>query len=322
MTKKIRQRILLSIAFAGIIYLAFSIYADFNQVIESFRNFNLALLPLLLLLSLLNYSSRFIKWNYYLKLIDVNLNTSDSFSIFCSGLIMSITPGKFGELFKSYLIKQINNEPISKTAPIIFAERLTDFLSLVVLSLIGAYIFDYGREIILVIGVIVVFGIIVISNRNIAALVIKVFSKNKFLEKHISSLRTAYESSYTLLALIPLFKMTLLSVFSWGFECLGYYIILKNFNVEVTLIWASFAYAFATIVGAVSMLPGGLGVTEGSLSYLVITKGYSKDIAFASTFIVRIVTLWFAVLIGAISVIIYQKRFGKIEIEFDKKSES
>lgn len=127
MTKKIRQRILISIAFAGIIYLAFSIYADFNKVVESFRYFNWTLLPFLLFLSLLNYISRFIKWNYYLKLIKVKLNLWDSFSIFCSGLIMSITPGKLGELFKSYLVKQINNEPISKTAPIIFAERLTDF---------------------------------------------------------------------------------------------------------------------------------------------------------------------------------------------------
>lgn len=233
---------------------------------------------------------------------------------------MSITPGKFGELFKAYLVKQINNEPISKTAPIVFAERATDFLSLVVISLIGAYIFDYGRVIIVVIGVIIVIGIVIISNKNIASFVIQLVSKNRFLGKYISSIQNAYESSYKLLAVMPLFKMTLLSIVSWGFECLGYYIILSNYNVEVTLLWASFTYAFATIVGAVSMLPGGLGVTEGSLSYMVVAQGYSKDIAFASTFIVRAVTLWFAVMIGVISIIIYQNKFGEIEFESNKKS--
>jgi glycosyltransferase 2 family protein len=320
LTRKIRQRILISIAFAGIIYLGFSIYADFSQLIESFRNFSWVLLPVLLFLSLLNYLSRFIKWNYYLNLINIKLNRWDSFSIFCSGLIMSITPGKFGELFKAYLVKQINNEPISKTAPIVFAERATDFLSLVVISLIGAYIFDYGRVIIVVIGVIIVIGIVIISNKNIASFVIQLVSKNRFLGKYISSIQNAYESSYKLLAVMPLFKMTLLSIVSWGFECLGYYIILSNYNVEVTLLWASFTYAFATIVGAVSMLPGGLGVTEGSLSYMVVAQGYSKDIAFASTFIVRAVTLWFAVMIGVISIIIYQNKFGEIEFESNKKS--
>lgn len=315
MTKKIIQKILISIALAGIIYLGFSIYADFNQVIESFKLFSWTLLPVLLLLSVLNYLSRFIKWNYYLDMLNVKLSMRDSFSIFCSGLIMSITPGKFGELFKSYLVKQINNEPISKTAPIIFAERITDFLSLVVISLVGAYVFDYGREIILVIAVVLIFGIIIVSNKSIASVVISFFSRNKFLGKYTSSLQNAYESSYKLFSFIPLFKMTMLSIVSWGFECVGYYLILVNFKIELGLIWASFAYAFATIVGAVSMLPGGLGVTEGSLSYLVIAQGYPKDVSFASTFIIRAVTLWFAVLIGVISVISYQKKFGSIEFE-------
>ena len=58
-----------------------------------------------------------------------------------SGLITSITPGKMGELLKSYLVKQIKNIPISKTAPIIFAERITDSTSLMVISIIGAYSF-------------------------------------------------------------------------------------------------------------------------------------------------------------------------------------
>lgn len=318
MTKKIKQRIFLSIAFAGFIYLALSFYADFNQVIESFKYFNWLLLPLLLFLSILNYLSRFVKWNYYLKIIDVKLKIRDSFSIFCSGLIMSITPGKFGELFKAYLVKQINNEPVSKTAPIIFAERVTDFLSLVFISLIGAYIFDYGREITLVIGFILIICIIVLSNKSIASIVIRFFSKNKFLGKHTSSLQNAYESSYKLLAFLPILKMTVLSIISWGFECFGYYLILNSFNIDISLAWAFFAYAFATIVGAISMLPGGLGVTEGSLSYLVMAQGYPKDISFTTTFIVRVVTLWFAVLIGVISVLIYQKKFGQIEFESNK----
>jgi uncharacterized protein (TIRG00374 family) len=63
------------------------------------------------------------------------------------------------------------------------------------------------------------------------------------------------------------------------------------------------------------MLPGGLGITEGSLTYMLIRENVSNNIAFATTFIVRVVTLWFAVLVGIVSVFIYQKKFGKINIE-------
>lgn len=319
MLKNIRNRIFISIAIAAFIYLAFTIYADYREVISSFNKFNWILLPVLLLLSFGNYISRFFKWGYYLKLIDVKLQTIDSLSIFMSGLIMSITPGKMGELLKSYLIKQVNGTPISKTAPIVFAERATDFLSLTILALIGAYYFNYGKIITIAIGFLLISVITIILNKKLFYKIITQISRIGIISKHINKIITAYESSAILLSIKPMFLMTLLSILSWGFECLGYFIILNNFSLETGLFWSIFSYSFSTIVGALSMLPGGLGITEGSLSFMLVQKGVKENVAFASTFIVRAVTLWFAVIVGIISVLLYQKRFGKIVI--DSKAE-
>jgi len=313
--RKLRNRVFLSIAIAALIYLVFMIYVDYEKVVSSFKNFNWYLIPILLLLSLGNYVSRFFKWEYYLKIIDVKLHKLDSLSIFMSGLIMSITPGKMGELLKSYLVKQVNGTSISKTAPIVFAERATDFLSITILALAGAYFYDYGKNIIIIIGLIILTGLIIISNKKLFYKIISIISNFSFISKHILKIRTAYESSSKLLSITPLLLMTLLSVVSWGFECFGYYLILTNFEMEIDVLWAFFSYSFATIVGALSMLPGGLGVTEGSLTLMLVQKGLSEHNAFAATFIVRAVTLWFAVLVGAISVLFYQKRFGKIILE-------
>ena len=232
-----------------------------------------------------------------------------------SGLIMSITPGKVGELMKSYLVKQIKSVPISKTAPIIFAERITDSTSLLIIAVAGAYSFSYGTGIIIFISILLLLLLIIISNKKIALPLLKLLEKNKFLNRHLEKIHNAYESSYQLLRPGPLFYMTLVSLVSWLFECLGYYLILIIFKMDIGFLWSSFSYAFATIVGAISMLPGGLGVTEGSLTFLAINKGFPKEIAVASTFIVRVVTLWFAVLVGIISVSFYQNRFGKISME-------
>jgi len=308
----IRNRVFLSIAIAALIYLVFMIYVDYEKVLSSFKNFNWYLLPILLLLSFGNYVSRFFKWEYYLKIIDVKLHKLDSLSIFMSGLIMSVTPGKMGELLKSYLVKQVNGTSISKTAPIVFAERATDFLSLTIMALTGAYFYDYGKNIIIIIGLIILTGLIIISNKKLFCRIISIISNFSFISKHILKIRTAYDSSSKLLSITPLLLMTLLSIVSWGFECFGYYLILTNFEIEIDLLWSFFSYSFATIVGALSMLPGGLGVTEGSLTLMLVQKGLSEHSAFAATFIVRAVTLWFAVLVGAISVLFYQKRFGKI----------
>lgn len=317
MLQKIRNRVFLSIAIAAIIYLAFMVYADYEKVISSFKNFDWYLLPILLALSFGNYISRFFKWEYYLKIIEVKLHKIDSLSIFMSGLIMSVTPGKMGELLKSYLVKQVNGTSISKTAPIVFAERATDFLSLTILALVGAYFYDYGKNIIIVIGLIIIIGLVIVSNKKLFYKIVSLLSGISFISKHTLKISTAYESSSKLLSITPLVLMTMLSIVSWGFECFGFYLILKNFGMQIDVLWAFFSYSFATIVGALSMLPGGLGVTEGSLTLMLVQKGLSEHSAFAATFIVRAVTLWFAVLVGAISVLFYQKRFGEIIIELN-----
>ena len=59
------------------------------------------------------------------------------------------------------------------------------------------------------------------------------------------------------------------------------------------------------------MLPGGLGATEASLTGLLVLLNIPKDISVASTFIIRVATLWFAVLLGIIAVYFYQKHSNK-----------
>ncbi|MGB5529280.1 MAG: lysylphosphatidylglycerol synthase transmembrane domain-containing protein [Ignavibacteriaceae bacterium] len=317
MLKKLRQRVLISIVLAGAIYLAFTIYADFDQVVNAFGRFNWLLLPILLLLSFLNYFARFLKWEFYLSIIRVDIKKVDSFSVFMSGLIMSVTPAKIGEVLKSVLVKEITGVPISKTAPIILAERITDFLSLLIIAITGAYFFDYGGKLSIIIAIFFIVLIFIISNKKIALPIINFAERIPLIKKYIHNIQSAYESSYQLLKPVPLIQMTVLSLVAWGFECLGYYIILLNFNVNFGFLWAFFSYSFSTIIGAISMLPGGLGLTEGSLTFLLVQKQVAMDIAVATTFIIRVVTLWFAVLVGIISLTLYQKRYGKLKVEPD-----
>jgi uncharacterized protein (TIRG00374 family) len=312
--EKLKRKILLITGIAGIIYLAFIIYADFNQVVNAFSKFNWIFIPIPFLLALMNYLTRFIKWDYYLKILKVKIKKTDSLSIFASGLVMSVTPGKMGEFLKAYLLKQITGEPISKTAPVIFVERVTDFVSLIIVALAGAYIFNYGRAVVIATGIFFLVLLIILSNKNLAFPIITLLEKNKFLAGYLAGIHNAFESSYQMLKFIPLVYMTIISLIAWLFECFAYYLILLNFGFDAGLMWASFSYAFSTIVGAITMLPGGLGVTEGSLTLLLIKRGASNEIAVASTFIARVVTLWFALVVGIISVTIYQRRFGQITV--------
>jgi uncharacterized protein (TIRG00374 family) len=243
------------------------------------------------------------------------LSIKDSVIVFLSGFLMSITPGKFGEIFKSYLIKKINGISISKTAPVVLAERITDFLSLAFLALIGSYFFNYGFIVSLLMTLMLIFIIILITNKKLFDIFLKLTSKIKFFSEKSSKFKQLYDSTESLLKLKPLIYALAISIISWGFECIGYYIVISNFTDNINLYWSAFSYSFSTIVGAVSMLPGGLGITEGSFLIMLKNSGLELSDSTAITFIIRASTLWFAVIIGLIAFMIFSVKFGKVEIK-------
>ena len=315
MFEKLKKNLIITVVVSALIFFLFSVYADFSSVFSSFLEFDWSLLPVLLLLSLGNYIIRFFKWHYYLGQLKIDIPKPLSFKIFISGLSMSASPGKMGEVLKSLLLKEINQEPISKTAPIILAERITDFLSLTFLAIVIGLYFNYTGIVAYIVLLFFIILIIFISNRKIAEFFIDKLSSVSFLRKHVENIKTLYESSYLLIKPKPLFYMFLVSVVSWFFECFGFYLILINFGQDVSVLWPTFVFALSVIVGAVSMLPGGLGVTEGSLSLLLINGGMAKETAVASTIIIRIVTLWFAVVLGVIFLFSLRKVLNKQKVQ-------
>lgn len=315
MFKKYKKKILLSVSFGAVVFLAFSVYADFGNLLDSFSKFNWLWFPLVLAFSFGNYVIRFFKWQYYLKLLGVKIRGSRSMLIFFSSFIMSVTPGKMGEVLKSFLLKEETGTPVSVSAPIVLAERITDFLSIIILCLTGAVVFDYGTDIVLITGLFFIAFTLLLSSKSICHKLISLFSRVKLVAKHTEKLYSAYDSIYLLIKIKPLLIVIGISTVAWFLECLGFYTVLKVFsgvsNIEVSILKATFIYGFSTLIGAIAMLPGGLGVTEASLTGLLVFLKITKDISVASTIIIRVATLWFAVILGIIAVQIYQKILHK-----------
>jgi uncharacterized protein (TIRG00374 family) len=132
------------------------------------------------------------------------------------------------------------------------------------------------------------------------------------LGKLVPRLREAYESLHTLTRPYTLLYATALSTLAWGLEVVGLGVILMGFE-GVTLGWeaTSFAYSASTIVGALAMMPGGLGVTEAGMTGLLSALGdeaMTPAVATAATMLVRLATLWWAVLIGLLAFGVYRRR--------------
>ena len=88
-------------------------------------------------LALANYTIRFVRWALYLRARSVRIPLGSSALVFGAGLSLSITPGKIGELVKSYLLRELHDIPVTRTAPIVIAERVSDLIALVLLAVVG-----------------------------------------------------------------------------------------------------------------------------------------------------------------------------------------
>jgi len=307
---KFRKRLVISIIVGLGIFVALSIYADVGEVTQAFAKFRWAYIPLILTLTFLNYLLRFFKWHYYLGCIGIKIRGIDSLGIFLSGLAMALTPAKLGEVFKSYLLKRLNGTEVSKSVPVIIAERISDMLGLLILAAISFSAIQYGKEVLIIVLAVLLTLIAILQSRQLCLKLLGVFKSVPLINKLSDSLIMAYESAYTLFRLKNLAVAVSISVLSWGFECLAMYFVLAGFGTDASVLLSTFVSSFSTLAGGISMVPGGLGVAEGSIAGLLMLSGISKGISASATVIIRFCTLWFGVTVGLITLFVIRKKIA------------
>lgn len=302
LNRKIRTGITFSLVLAFVVMTAIALYADVPHMVAALTHFRWALLPFILSLTLLNYYWRFVKWQYYLWRLNIMLPWGKSLLIFLSGLSMAITPGKVGELLKSYLLKQATGVPISRSSPIIMAERLTDGIAMMGLAATGLVLYRFGWEVLLVLLLIGLTGIILIQNRSLVLKLLSAGEKLPMASRIIPLIRTFYESSYTLLQWRALLLAICLGLISWSGECVALYLVYNGLGASPgldLLIKSMFILAISSLIGSATGLPGGLGTADGSmlgLTHVLIST--SATLGGAATLLIRLCTLWFGLLIG------------------------
>jgi len=304
--RNLGRRILLAVAFGVVCYVGLTLYADAATLGEKLRAFGWWRVAPVLGLAALNYLVRFVKWHYYLRVLEVRLPPGESLLVFLAGFVLTVTPGKLGEVVKSYLLKERRGIPMARTAPIVVAERVTDLIALIFLALIGVFTYGVGAAGLLVgVGVIALF-LALVAWRRLALGVIRLASRLPLIRRLGHKLEEAYASMAALTRPAPLLWATVLSTLAWFCECAGFYLVVRGFpGASASLHAATFIYAAMTIAGALSFLPGGLGVTEAGMTGLLVRlgAGVSDAVAVGATFITRLCTLWFAVGVGFIALL-------------------
>jgi uncharacterized protein (TIRG00374 family) len=112
--------------------------------------------------------------------------------------------------------------------------------------------------------------------------------------------------------------MSFLSAFAWFFECLGMYLVVIGFGESLSITRSTFIFSFGSLTGAVSMIPGGLGVAEATIYGLLNLFGISQTVAVGITLIVRLGTLWYGAIMGLVVYLVFRKSIMKNKSIKDK----
>jgi uncharacterized membrane protein YbhN (UPF0104 family) len=287
---------------AAALYLAFGVIAfrmlD-RSTIERAASLPWTLVASLLGLSLFNYVVRAWRWLVLSSFLRFDVPLLRNVLYYLAGYALTSTPGKAGEAVRLWFLKAGHGIPYARSIAIMLADRVLDMWAVLILVLVCFA--DFSSHLwqgVAVALFIVVLSIPIVFPRPFMPLLgwaMTVAPKRRRLwAKSRGAMRSMRELSHWRtygVTLVP-------SVVGWAAEGASLYLVLHFFGAHVSIANAIFVFSFSMIIGAISMLPGGLGSTELTSVVLLTALGVDVQVAVISTALMRITTFWFAVCLG------------------------
>jgi uncharacterized protein (TIRG00374 family) len=185
---------------------------------------------------------------------------------------------------------------------VFFAERIQDFLCILLLAGLGISRLHGGGWVMLGGVAAVLSAFIVLFVPTVSRAVLRFLAARHGKMAHVAE-RITEILRLTRSCLTPArFLVGLaMGVGAWGAEGVALYALMAALGHPLPLVPAIGIFAFATLAGALSFMPGGLGGTEVTMIVLLRLFAVSLPVAVSATLLIQLATLWFAVLLGIVA---------------------
>lgn len=294
------RTVILFLILGFFVYVVLIAISDFSAVYERIVNFHNEYIPYIISIVIITIILRALRYHLYLKSVDINLKFKQSLVIYVAGLSMELTPIRFGQFITSYILKEKFNQPIIKSAPIIPAERITDLIGLVAIS-IPAILFIGNISWVITAAIILLsFIVIITQKRNLFESLSKPFSKYKKLEKILTYGQDFTKNAYLLMKPKILGIASLISAVTWAIEGIAIYLILLALDIKIGIFDSILVYTKSAFIGGISFTPSGLGTADGSFVTFLSAYGIELSLATSAIVITRLFFMWSRIIVGFI----------------------
>lgn len=290
-----------SVGVAACGYLLLFLYSGWAGVVHGVSVVGPAGLLVLLAMSSLNYALRFGRWNLYLQAFGHRLPVREHARIYLTGFALTTTPGKAGEGIRAVFLARLG-VPYTTSFAAMFSERVSDLMAVLVLCMPGLEGNPRFHGAVLLLGAAVIAGWVVLGWKGLTPrahrLAQALRGRLGVIARHATRV---IEQAQRCHAPRLLAASTLLGVAAWAAEAVAFAWLTSWLGMHLTTGYAVFVYAASLIAGAISVMPGGLGGAEAAMVALLMLKGVAAPEAAVATVLIRLATLWFAVVLGLLA---------------------
>lgn len=267
------------------------------------------ILPLLLAMSLVNYVLRAWRWIIFSDALGLRVPPARNALYFVAGFAMTTTPGKLGEALRLWLLNRFHGARYDSTVALLLGDRLADAVAMTLVVAGTVFWFAHYAWMALVsVAVVGALAALWLRPGLLLRFIDFVYARvHRFARLFVRARRAVRALSQ--LASPGVFAAALgLGVVGWLSEGLSFYLVLHALGQTLHPLTCVFIFAFGMVVGAISVLPGGLGSTEATMIGLLATQHVPLHVAVVATAVVRATTLWFAVSLGLVALPVSLRR--------------
>jgi uncharacterized protein (TIRG00374 family) len=256
----------------------------------------------LLALSLVNYVLRGLRWHLFARRLGLPTGPGQNLRHFLGGFALIVTPARVGELVRMRWIGRETGWSFDRAMPLVLVDRAGDLaamailLGLALLFAAGGTGAAAGAAPVAAIALAV--AVAVTRPRLLTAITTALYRLTGRFPRLFARVRGAARSLARFGDPATVAAALALGLIGWFAEGYAFHLLLDAMGAGVGL-WAAVAiFTFATLAGGLTGAPGGVGGAEAAMFALLVASGVPAGVAVAATAIIRLTTLWFALLIG------------------------
>lgn len=293
------------------LYLGAMVWTGWDQVGSTFNRLGWTTLTLGAAVASLAYGVRFVRWHFCLARLGYRVPLRKNFAVYLSGLALTSSPGKVGETVRSVLLLP-HGVKVPDSLGTFLADRMSDVLGVCLLGVLASLVADKTTSVLATVLVVLVpasflFRWALTWDRA------QTFGRSLVHQTRWLPIKagSALLNSWATLWTAPnVLGFMVIAMAAYGLQACVFAWFCFIVGIEVSFAQAVLFFVNATLFGAASMIPGGLGVMEAALVVQLVAQGADQGVAISVAIATRIVTFWLGLLLGFTNLLVSAQHVG------------